>query len=103
MSVLRFLSNSPLRRRIRMLQAKLELLDSRVEQLEQTVVAATFPDAGTLQRLSASIGKSIIIETTESALMGILVSVQNDSMDLIDELGRHVIIPVAKITAIRHR
>ncbi|MGG6314457.1 hypothetical protein [Paenibacillus macerans] len=101
MSLLRFLLNGPLRRRIRMLQAKQELLANRLEELEHTVAAASFPDAGTRQRLSMSIGQSITLETAETTLRGTLVSIQHDSLDLIDEMGQHVLVPAARITAIR--
>ncbi|GJM78586.1 hypothetical protein HMSSN139_10820 [Paenibacillus sp. HMSSN-139] len=40
MTILRFLLHEPLRRRIRLLQAELELLASRVEHLEQALEAA---------------------------------------------------------------
>lgn len=51
MTFLRFLLNEPLRRRIRLLQAELELLASRVEHLEQALEAASFPDSATRQKL----------------------------------------------------
>ncbi|GJM73794.1 hypothetical protein HMSSN036_60100 [Paenibacillus macerans] len=43
MSLLRFFLNGPLRRRIRRLQAQLELLTGRVERLEESIAAASFP------------------------------------------------------------
>lgn len=103
MSVLRFLLNGPLRRRIRRLQAQLELLTGRVERLEESIAAASFPDPDTQQKLSQSVGQNISIETSNSALRGILLSVQSDSLDLSDELGQRVIVPAARITAIRLR
>ncbi|MGZ7445154.1 DUF2642 domain-containing protein [Paenibacillus sp. TH7-28] len=103
MSILRFLLNGPLRRRIRRLQAQLELLTGRVERLEESIAAASFPDPYTQQKLSQSVGQNISIETSNSALRGILISVQSDSLDLSDELGQRVIVPSARITAIRLR
>lgn len=101
MTLLRFLLNEPLRRRIRLLQAELELLASRVEHLEQALEAASFPDSATQQQMKASIGLSITIETTGSVIQGTLVTVHNDALEMIDESGRQVIVPVAKITSIK--
>ncbi|MCH1641012.1 hypothetical protein MJ257_12930 [Paenibacillus timonensis] len=101
MTILRFLLHEPLRRRIRLLQAELELLASRVEHLEQALEAAAFPDSETRQRIKASIGLSIRIETTGSVLYGTLVAVHTDALELIDESGRPVIVPAAKITAMK--
>ncbi|MCT2194103.1 hypothetical protein M3G15_02930 [Paenibacillus sp. p3-SID1389] len=101
MTLLRFLLNEPLRRRIRLLQAELELLASRVEHLEHALDAASFPDSATRQQMKASIGLSITIETTGSVIQGTLVTVHNDALEMIDESGRQVIVPVAKITSIK--
>ncbi|WP_018750443.1 hypothetical protein [Paenibacillus sanguinis] len=101
MSVLRFLLNGPLRRRIRLLQAKLELLTSRIEQLEQAFAAASFPDAGTVERMTAIAGQCVTVETREHSLHGILVNLHRDSLELMDEQGQHVVVPAARILLIR--
>ncbi|EES74770.1 hypothetical protein POTG_00001 [Paenibacillus sp. oral taxon 786 str. D14] len=101
MTLLRFLLNEPLRRRIRLLQAELELLASRVEHLEHALDAASFPDSATRQQIEASIGLSIIIDTTGSVIHGTLIAVHPDALEMVDESGRQVIVPVAKITSIK--
>ncbi|MBW4840731.1 MAG: hypothetical protein KZY74_15170 [Paenibacillaceae bacterium] len=101
MTILRFLLHEPLRRRIRVLQAELELLVSRVEHLEQALEAASFPDSDTHNRIAGSIGLSITIETSGSDIYGTLVTVHPDALELIDESGRQVIVPTAKITALK--
>lgn len=101
MTILRFLLHEPLRRRIRLLQAELELLSSRVEHLEQALHAASFPDSDTRQRIGASIGRRITVEAAESIIRGTLVAMQTDALEMIDESGRQVIVPTAKITALK--
>jgi hypothetical protein len=101
LTILRFLLHEPLRRRIRLLQAELELLASRVEHLEQALEAASFPDSDTRQQIESSIGLRITIETAGSDINGTLVAVRPDALELIDESGRQVIAPTAKITAMK--
>ncbi|MDU4696706.1 MULTISPECIES: hypothetical protein [Paenibacillus] len=101
MTLLRFLLQEPLRRRIRLLQAELDLLASRVEHLEQVLEAAAFPDSVTRQRIEASIGLSITLETTGSPLYGKLIAVHPDALEMIDASGRQLIVPTAKITAMK--
>lgn len=103
MSVLRFLLNGPLRKRIRLLQARLELLTSRIEQLEHAFAAASFPDAGTVERMTATAGQCITVETQHHSLQGVLVNMQQDSLELMDGQGRHVIVPAARILLIRRQ
>ncbi|WP_068786471.1 hypothetical protein [Paenibacillus phocaensis] len=100
MTLLHLLLHEPLRRRIRLLQAELELLTSRVEHLEEALDAASFPDSATRQRIAASIGRRITVETSGSALYGTLMAVQSDALELMDESGRQVIVPTSRITAV---
>ncbi len=105
MRILQFMQNTPLRRRIRTLQAKLELLEDRVEQLELSIAATRaatrFPDFETSEKLSMWTGRSLTVLAGESAIEGTLASVQTESLELIDNSGQVVMIPFSRITAVR--
>ncbi|RCX21774.1 hypothetical protein DFP94_102531 [Fontibacillus phaseoli] len=101
MRVLQFLLNAPIRRRIRTLQAKLELLANRVEQLELTLEASGFPDIETREKLYMSMGKPLTVLVGDSVIQGTLFSILNESLELRDDSGQLVMIPLPRITAIR--
>lgn len=100
MGLIHILLNTPIRRRIRILQASIELLTNRIADLEEAILAATFPDHATRLRLSESIGQSVTIYTELSTLQGILVFVNPDSFEMRDGLNRLVIIPAMLILRI---
>lgn len=101
MRTLQFLLNTPLRTKIRTLQAKVELLENRVEQLESSIEASKFPDAETYEKLAKSEGRLLAVIVGESEIQGTLVSVQTESLALIDDSGQVVMIPFPRITAVR--
>ncbi|WP_410769722.1 hypothetical protein [Fontibacillus sp. BL9] len=101
MRVLQFLLNTPIRRRIRTLQAKYELLADQVEQLELTLEASRFPDLETREKLYMSMGKPLTVLAGDSVIQGILFSIQDESLELRDDSGQFVMIPFPRITAIR--
>ncbi|MNI61425.1 hypothetical protein D3C76_31880 [compost metagenome] len=100
MGILNFLLNNSVKRRIRILQATLELLTERVVDLEEAISAAIFPDKKTRERLSAAIGQYVMIYSENHVLRGNLVSVHQDCLEIHDEKERQVIIPSAFISRI---
>lgn len=88
------------RRNIRILSAKIELLEQRVEHLEETVQSRIFPLPLTRERLHSLVGTPLTVQVFDQQIRGILLSVQPDFLELMDQEGRRVIIPAERITAI---
>ncbi|GIP53104.1 MULTISPECIES: hypothetical protein [Paenibacillus] len=101
MRALQFLLNTPLRTRIRTLQARIELLENRIDHLESSIEASKFPDAETYEKLAKSEGRFLTVIAGESLIQGTLVSIQTESLELIDDSGQVVMIPFPRITAVR--
>ncbi|MNO44755.1 hypothetical protein D3C76_350080 [compost metagenome] len=100
MGLIQFLFNSPLRRRIRLLQASLELLTARVADLEQAISAATFPDHETIQKLSEKIGQHVKISSEYFSVKGTLKAINHNSLEIIDKTGQLVLVPAGFISKI---
>lgn len=100
MSLLRFLLYSPMRRRIRILQARLELLSDRLDRMEKRLEESRFPDPDTREKLRAALGKTLTLQIDSSLIRGTLVSVQYHSLELQDETGQWITVPVSRITAV---
>ncbi|MBU5671528.1 hypothetical protein [Paenibacillus brevis] len=88
------------RRSIRILSARIELLEHRVEHLEETVQSHVLPLPLTRERLHSLVGTSLTVQVFDQKIQGTLLSVQPDFLELMDQEGRRVIIPAERITAI---
>ncbi|MEF2965586.1 hypothetical protein V3851_07050 [Paenibacillus sp. M1] len=99
MGILRILLPTPMRRRIRTLEARLELLAIRVDQLE-AILEAEFPDPLSKDKLSEAVGNFMTVTIGEAVIQGTLVSVESDFLELKDIRGHPVIIPFQRISSI---
>ncbi|MNZ51573.1 hypothetical protein D3C78_693900 [compost metagenome] len=100
MGLIHFLLNIPSQRRIRFLQASLELLTARVVDLEEAICSATFPDKETRQKLSEKIGQHVKISSEYFIVEGKLRLVNHDSLEIHDQTGQLVIVPAGFISKI---
>ncbi|WP_334075921.1 MULTISPECIES: hypothetical protein [Paenibacillus] len=100
MSLLRFLLYSPMRRRLRILQARLELLSDRLERMEKHLEESRFLDPATREKLRAALGKTVALQMDASSIRGTLVSVQYHSLEMKNEAGQMITVPVSRITAV---
>lgn len=100
MNVLRLLRNEPMRKRFRTLQAFVELLEIRVEELESKMTAASFPDAEARQRLSRCLGSIITIYMGDATVRGTLLFIMNSALEIRLDSGQHVMVPTSRITTI---
>ncbi|MNJ33958.1 hypothetical protein D3C77_286510 [compost metagenome] len=94
------LNRSRRKLRMRILQASVELLEQRTDHLEKLLATAIFPNAETIERLSQSVGKDIMIQTNSIKIPGNLLAVYSDSFKLRDKKGQLVIIPASKVISI---
>jgi hypothetical protein len=97
MGLFRFLLNSPIRIRIRILQTSFEILKLRVEHLEKKLASTHFPDYETKQKLLGAVNHSIIVQTKEYKFEGTLIAVHNSSLEIADDKAQRIIIPFTKI------
>lgn len=97
MGLLRFLLNSPIRLRIRILQSSFEILKLRVDYLEKKLAFTHFPDNETKQKLLGAINQPITVHTKEYKFQGTLLAVHNSSLEIIDDAAQQIIIPFTKI------
>lgn len=97
MGLLRFLLNSPIRLRIRILQTSFEILKLRVEHLEKKMASTHFPDYESKQKLLDAINHSITVQTKEYIFKGTLVAIHSSSLEIVDDLDQLIIIPYTKI------
>lgn len=88
------------RKNIRILSAKIELLEHRVDHLESVVQETSFPAPLTLERLESLVGTVLNIHICGQTVQGTLLSVQLDYLELKDSEGRQVLVPFHKIKAI---